>query len=188
MDQAQYFLHEFAEQRRETREKLAQLAKEESKRISLAGALQIDDENLLQRIRALGFDGDTGRIFDILPLIHIAWADGRVQPAEQRMILDILTHRGIQPTDEAWLFVAALLEQPPAQEYMELILRLLRDVLQYNGQNPDTIVDLCLQVASAAGGFLRLTSPVSDDERKALENVAQTLTLDQNKSIQSLLG
>ena len=183
-----YFLEKLAEQRRAKREELELAAKEERVRLKLSEALATDDEALVQRVRALGFDGDSARVFDLLPLIHVAWADGTVQHAERAQILDILTLRGIEPEDEAWIFVSALLEQQPSSEYIQLTLELLRDVLKHSGRNPSSIVEMCANVASAAGGFLGFGSAVSNEERVAIEAISQALQVDEKKSLQSLLG
>lgn len=185
-----YFLEELAEKRREKRDQLARAAKEESTRLSVAGALDIDNPNLIARIRALGFDGDTARVFDILPLIHIAWADGRVQKAEKEAILDILKVRNISPNDEAWLFVAALLEQKPSDEYVELTLSLLRDVLSINGKSIASLVEMSKSVAEAAGGIFgtRFGATTSPEEQAALDTIERILHADQTPAIQSLMG
>lgn len=183
-----YYLEELAEQRRAKREELKLAATEERVRLSVANALELNDETLIARLRALGFDGDTARVFEFLPLLHVAWADGRIQRGERHQILDLLTLRGIKPDDEAWIFVSALLEQRPSEEYMKLTLSLLRDVLTHSGRNPSSIVEMCANIASSAGGFLGIGDPVSEEERIAIDAIARALHVDEQKSLQSLLG
>lgn len=177
-NEERYFLEELADQRREKRQELNRIARETSAKSSVAGALHIDDASLVARIRALGFDGDTARVFDILPLIHVAWADGKVQRRERASILRILTMRGIAHTDEAWIFVEALLDQRPSDEYMQLTLQLLRDVIAHGGKNADTIVELCANVANAAGGLFGFGETMSDDEADAIADIARILGAD----------
>lgn len=188
VNEDRYFLEKLAEKRQTKREELAHVAEEEAKRQSVAGVLSIDDASLAARIRALGFDGDTARVFDLLPLIHVAWADGRIQAAERTQIVELLQLRGIEPNDEAWIFVEALLEQKPSDEYIRLTLSLLRDVLKHSGRTSSSVVELCANVATAAGGFLGLRSAVSEEERLAIDSIARALQGEGTAPIQTLLG
>lgn len=174
----QYFINELADKRKAVRFALEERAREAASRASLAGALSVDDEEVVERVRALGFDGDTGRIFDILPLIYVAWADGRIQAAERASILEVLRIREIAPGSEAWIFTEALLEQRPSQDYMELTLQLLKDVQASNHKQPTTILELCAAIANASGGFFGFTSAINDEENAALEKIAATLGVD----------
>lgn len=170
-----YFLEALANQRQETRQELNRIAREQTAKASVGDVLQVDDASLIARIRALGFDGDTARVFDLLPLVHVAWADGKIQRAERASILRVLTMRGIAQKDEAWIFVEALLEQQPSDEYMQLTLQLLRDVVAHGGKSADTIVELCGNVANAAGGLFGLREAMSDEEASTLAEVAEIL-------------
>ena len=49
-----------------------------------AGELRDEDAargSLSQRIAALGFEGERLKVFDLLPLVHVAWADGSIPAA-----------------------------------------------------------------------------------------------------------
>ena len=186
-NEEQYFLENLAEQRKRVRLELEQNAKEEAQKSGLANALDVQNEDLISRIRALGFDGDTGRLFDLLPLIYVAWADGRIQAAERNSILQILEAKNIEKGSEAWIFAEALLEQKPSQEYMDLTLSLLKDVHALSGESVQSILELATVVAEASGGFLGLTNPISADERDALTKIAGKLQVD-DQTLKTLLG
>lgn len=183
----QYFLNDLADRRREKRAELEKAAREAAAKEALSETLDLNSDALLERVRALGFDGDTGRMFDVLPLIYVAWADGRVQPAERASILEVLRIRDISPDSEAWLFTEALLEQRPSDDYMALTLQLLKDVHAANGHSATTLLELSSAVAEAAGGFLGLTSPVSDDELAVLKKIADKLGVSES-TLQQVLA
>jgi tellurite resistance protein len=123
----------------------------------------------------MGFDADKARVFDLLPLVHVAWADGKVQASERRVILDILAQRGIESDSEAWLLIEALLEQRPSDTFLEETLTLLREVVGGSSVRANNIVELCQKVAAAHGPLFGLFGTVSDDEQKLLQHIAGSL-------------
>jgi tellurite resistance protein len=157
----------FQQRDRELREQLrSQLAK-------AAGELRNDEEagklSLGERISALGFTGERIKIFDLLPLVHVAWADGSVSRKERTTILDVVRARGIQPGTDAFRTVESLLEERPSQEFLDESLAILKEVA--GGARAASIVDLCVQVAGASGGFLNMGT-VSDEERALIAEIA----------------
>lgn len=144
---------------------------------------------LKKRIALLGFEGEAERIFDLLPLVHVAWADGKVQAGERATILNLLRIRGI-PVGEAYQTMEALLEERPSNEYLEESLEVLKEVLD-GKDNPEakkTVVGLCILVAEAAGGLLGLFNPVSKEELAVIEKIAKRLGHDAHAEFQRRLG
>lgn len=128
---------------------------------------------LQERVKALGFEQEAAKIFDLLPLIHVAWADGKIQDAERAMILNVLEIRSLA-RGEAFTTLAALLEKRPSQAYLEESLAVLKDLVADHTIQSKTIVGLCIKVAEAAGGFLGIR-PISTDERSMIERIAKEL-------------
>lgn len=160
----------FQQRERELREQLReQLDK-------AAGELRDDRKNetlsLSDRIAALGFTGEKLKVFDLMPLVHVAWADGSVSRKERTAILDVLRGRGIQPGTEAFRTVESLLEERPSQAFLDQTLAVLKEAV--GGARAANIVDLCVQVAGASGGFLNMGT-VSDEERALIEQIANQL-------------
>lgn len=160
----------FQQRDRELREQLRQqLAK-------AASELRTDAEkakySLAERIGALGFTGDKLKIFDLLPLIHVAWADGSVSRKERATILDVVRARGIAPGTDAFRTVESLLEEKPSQEFLDESLAILKEVV--GNARAASLVDLCVQVAAASGGFLNMGT-VSSEERAMIESIAKSL-------------
>lgn len=135
---------------------------------------QPSEQVLRERIAALGFAGAAAKIFDLLPLVHVAWADGEVQYNERAEIIGLLRVRGI-PLGPAYSTMLALLEEKPSPEYMDESLAVLRDLVERGeSSGGQTIVGQCIAVARAAGGFLGI-DPVSEEEKQAIEYVAGRL-------------
>jgi tellurite resistance protein len=184
-EEESYFKQLEIEQRRKLREKLEQSAHELAEKHAIAKSLETEDLSLAERIKALGFSGDTARVFDLLPLVHVAWADGTVQKGERAAILKILEARGVLSGTEPFQLVESLLEERPSDEYMSESLSVLKELVGRGGPDRD-VVALCEQVASAAGGFLGLGGKVSGEERKLIDEIAGQLGGGVEKVKQSL--
>ena len=115
-------------------------------------------------------------MFDLLPLVHVAWADGAIQKSERAAILRVLELRNVAAGSEGFTLIESLLEERPNDEYMNQSLAVLKELLaQGDGNRGAAIVELCQDVATAAGGFLGLGSKVSGEERELIERIAGEL-------------
>ncbi|MCX4247946.1 TerB family tellurite resistance protein [Paraliomyxa miuraensis] len=169
-----YFKALEIEQRRKLREKLETAAKDLADKQAIADSVKTEDLSVAERIKALGFSGESSKVFDLLPLVHVAWADGSIQKGERAAILRVLEARGVAPGSEGFTLMESLLEERPSDEYMQQSLAVLRELVGNDGRSAE-IVDLCQTVASAAGGFLGLGAKVDDKERALIEEIAQQL-------------
>jgi tellurite resistance protein len=142
----------------------------------IAASLSTSKASVIDRIQAMGFDADKARVFDLLPLVHVAWADGKVQASERRTILNILTTRGIESDSEAWLLIEALLEERPSAAFLDETLDILRDLVGGSHDRAASLVELSIRVAEAHGALFGLLGTVSDEERKVLEHIASALS------------
>jgi uncharacterized tellurite resistance protein B-like protein len=172
-NESRYFLGKNAQRRQELRDKLDLAARRLAEQHGIAKTLELDDPELVERIHALGFNGDSVRIFDLLPLVHVSWADGQVQQNERATIFSILEERGIEPESDASLLMEALLERRPSESFLAESLFLIRSVAGAEGQAG--IVDLCARVADASGGLLGFGAKTSDVERQLIGKVADAL-------------
>ena len=161
-----YFAEKELERRRAQREKLEARAK-------MMEALGTDEPDVAKAIRELGFAPETIEVFYILPLVHVAWADGKITRGERAMIFGALEARGASHdhTDEASQLLASLLEERPGKTFMERSLELLEHI---SGEKVVGMT-MCIKVAESSGGFLGFGDPVSDEEKKAIREIAQHL-------------
>jgi tellurite resistance protein len=114
-------------------------------------------------------------VFALLPLVHISWADGKVQRGERAVILQLCEARGIEPGTRPFLLLESLLEERPSDEFLEETLSLVQQLLAARGESTSDVIDLCHRVADASGGLLGLGARVSEKERALMEHVADTL-------------
>lgn len=171
-DDSEYFAERNSERRAQLRAELDAAAGQLE---GIVGALRLSDQELAERIHALGFTGDSARVFDLMPLVHVAWADGKIQRNERATILAIVDQRGIERDSDAFLLMEALLEQRPSETFLGETLAILQALLDQKPEEGASLVDLCLSVAAASGGLLGLGAKTSAEERELIERVADAL-------------
>ena len=128
---------------------------------------------LQDRVRELGFGEDTAQLVDLLPLVHVAWADGTVHARERARILNVLDVRGI-PKGRPYEVMSALLEKKPSEEYLEESLAVLKELVGNKPSQQKSVVQLCLEVAKATGGFLGMRR-ISKREKEMINRIADAL-------------
>lgn len=134
------------------------------------------DLEVAQRIVRLGFDEDTVKIFDLVPMVHVAWADGEVQGQERAAIEAIMTARGLAQDSPGWIMMEGLLSRPPSAELLAELLEVFRDLVRGDNRRIEVMVDLCVVVAEQHGKLLGLFGdPIDDRERAALGEIATML-------------
>lgn len=185
---AEIFTEDGAEAREQLRVALHESAVTLKRDREALGAVDTSEDALAARVAAMGFVGDARRIFDLLPLVYVAWADGEIQAGERAAIIGLLRVRGI-PLGDAYTMMIALLEKEPSAEYLEESLVLLRALIERgDAAKAKTIVGLCIAVAKAAGGFLGIFNPISKEEKQAIEHIAERLGPRAMAELQRRLG
>ena len=90
------------------------------RRRELAEAAGVEDEELLKDLEFLGYDRSTVALLPLVPLVQMAWADGKVGPKERELILAYAKVRGIEEGTEAHAKLVASLERlPPAENFRQ---------------------------------------------------------------------
>ncbi len=188
-EEERYFRERDAEKREALRKKMAKEGADVEERRKIAATTGAD-MSVVDRIKALGFDGDSARIFDLMPLVAVAWADGKIQKGERAKILGLLDSRGITEDSEAFSTMASMLEQRPDDTFMRETMDALRDVVGDEHDKTASIVDLCIEVAAASGGLLGLGigGKVGDEERQRIGEIAATLGDSAAAAVQKQFG
>lgn len=138
----------------------------------------MNDTEIKQLLESLGASTATWRALAILPLVQVAWADGRVQEAERRLVLKAAAR--IAPGQDCQDLVDGWLSTPPSRAEYARGHTALVALARRGGLEPHTLTDvvgLCEQVAASAGGLFGVAFTVSDSERDALRDIAHALSL-----------
>lgn len=134
------------------------------------------DLAIAERIAKLGFGEHTAKVFDLIPIIHVAWADGVVQKRERLAIYEIMSARGLNESSEGWIMVDGLLASPPSEVLLTELLEVFRDLVRDDRRRIEVMVDLCVVVAEQHGKILGLFGdPIDAKERAALSQIAALL-------------
>jgi hypothetical protein len=149
---------------------------EENALEDLATASGISDEAVLRRLAGLGIRADTLAALTLIPLIEVAWADGKMDAKEREAVLSGAESTGIARESPSYGLLRIWIEDPPApalvDAWTEFISALCREFSEeQRGRLQRNILSRARKVAEAAGGFLGLGSKVSKEESAVLESL-----------------
>jgi hypothetical protein len=160
-------------------ERLRKQADGATARNRLSQRAGLADEELLQRLESLGFSDETVSLLQIVPLVHVAWADGAVSPSASQRVLDASREHGIEERSDAGRQLREWLERRPSDAIVDAALHAIRTALAQQSvsereQRLRTLLEQCVAVADASGGVLGFGS-ISTRERTVLERIRRDL-------------
>ncbi|MBX7053398.1 MAG: TerB family tellurite resistance protein [Pyrinomonadaceae bacterium] len=93
----------------------------------------------------------------VLPLIKVAWADGRITKRERQLIFDSLFDLGVEPTNDNLQMLLKWLELKPEDDFFEASMSKLRSGLEKldrdaRSDKKYSLLSQCTLVAEASGG------------------------------------
>ena len=135
----------------------------------------IQHEELLERLVAMNLGAATVAAFALLPVIEVAWADGRIDDKEKSAVLQASKQAGL--TGQAAEIVEAWLKDRPAKVVFDTWKSYIAAIVQRLGPDEkalmkNELVGRARTVAEASGGFLGLGNRVSQEEQAVLDKVA----------------
>jgi hypothetical protein len=141
----------------------------------------LPEPDLQQALRQLGIDRHTVRAVVLLPLVQVAWADGRVQASERGLILEIATRYGLDEPEREVL--TAWLSRQPTEHSFALARRVLLSLWMRDRQRGEApaslegVLRMCHCVARVAGGLFGLAFTVDRREQQLLVELSESLQL-----------
>jgi len=123
----------------------------------------MDDEEVLDKLLDLGVSADTISALSLVPLVEVAWADGKVQQREREAILQAAHGKGIEKETPACDLLTAWLAKKPDAKLLDAWVAYVGalDTQLTKGQLAilkRQVVDRAQLVARVAGGILGLMS------------------------------
>jgi hypothetical protein len=136
----------------------------------------ITNDEVLSRLVELDIKPETVAALATIPLIEVAWADGKIDPKERKAVLAHVNARGIAPGSiehdllERWLIHRP---EPSLLKAWQAYLRGLCERLTHEEQEllKEELLRNTTAIARAAGGFLGI-GRVSKEEKEVLELLA----------------
>ena len=137
----------------------------------------ISDEHLIDELTKAGFGADAARALVFVPLIQMAWADGRVQDEERQMIEKLAQQRAIEPDSEAMGLITRWMSAEPRDEkYLQAktLLEPMVDEINRAG-HPELgtwILSAAEKVAEATGGLFGFGAKISKEEKELMKEIS----------------
>ena len=153
---------------------------EGERRKMLREVVKIRDEAFLNRLVALGLGPGTALAVSLIPLIFVAWADGKLEDREREVILTAARERGVTGDRIASELLKNGLSRPPDSRLLSLWKAYVGRLwgcftADERWQMRSNALRSAREVAEAAGGILGLTSKISAEERRVLEDLEKML-------------
>jgi hypothetical protein len=148
-------------------------------RQGLSEELNVADERILAALEELGFTREVLVLLHIVPLVQVAWSDGKISGAERRKIVEVAAARGIVPGTPAYERLENLLAERPPDEGFEACLRVIHAMFATLPAEQRRAVETDLPafahaVARASGGVLGIGA-VGAEEQAVLDRIAREL-------------
>lgn len=165
----------FRDQDQQLLEKMkAELTAEED-RSSLISATGIDDVEVINQLMEHGVSVQTLAGIGLIPLVAVAWADGKMEDKEREAVLKAATESGIGPDHASYTLISGWLNDRPADSLLASwkdYVGALKSTLDQSAvdQIKRSVIDRAKRVADSAGGFLGIGS-TSNVEQQVLEEL-----------------
>jgi len=170
----------FHRKEKELKEKLRQRRAAEAQMSELAEATGNPNEEVLKTLQELGYTRDTVALFHYVPLLHVAWADGKVSRQERELIVEAARTHGISEGSAADKQLSDWIDNRPSEEFFEQTLRIMGALLDTTPRADGTVgsqgmLDEAKRLAEASGGILGFGSKISPEEQALLDRIAAAL-------------
>lgn len=135
----------------------------------------ITSDELLEKLIAMNLGASTVAAFGLLPVIEVAWADGRVDDKEKSAVLEASKQAGL--TGSSAEIVEEWLKNAPAKAVFDTWKTYIQAISSKLGADErvlmkNEVVGRARKVAEASGGFLGLGNHVSKEEQAVLDKIA----------------
>jgi hypothetical protein len=168
----------FAEQDAILRRRLGEVDETRTRKQTLSAASGIKDEAVLDKLLGQNVTGATIVALSLVPLVAMAWADGRLDDKERTAILSAAEQAGLDKQHPSYqLFEGWLARKPPpelaatSQEYVSALSATLPDDCRHTLKSE--ILGQARTVAEVAGGFMGLGNKASTVEMAVLGELEQ---------------
>jgi tellurite resistance protein len=140
------------------------------------------DDELRAELAYLGLNERSFRAIALLPLVEVAWADRTIQDQEKQKIIQIARGHKLLTRNGAEVLKAWLSERP-APETFARGRKLLVALAHHEGtiakdmppEALETVLELCVHVAEAAGGLFGVFWTTSGAEKSAIRAIGRAI-------------
>ena len=149
-------------------------------------------DRLHASLKHLGINDSNYKVLKLLPLLYVAWADGRVEPAQEERLLDLAhNYFAIGPYGEQLL--KRWIAERPTKEYIReglhdlLLLARAPDDWGFELDELHGLLAFAEAIARTTAEAMDQPTAVDPAEEQALRDIARELRIDDGKSWAALL-
>jgi hypothetical protein len=160
----------FAKHNRELLEKLRQKTDAATRRQELIEVSGIHNEALLDELVNLGLDAGSLAALSLVPLLRVAWADGKVQPRERAALLEAAGKSGLEAGSPAQELLMSWIDSEPDTRLFQAWKDYVKAL--HGAVSEDSVLALRTEVlgrakaiARAAGGILGVGGTLGSEQR-----------------------
>ncbi len=155
---------------------LRSTARASTPRDRLAAASGIANLALLDQLLKLDISAGTWVSLSLVPLVDVAWADGKIEERERRAVLSAAEGNGVALGSPSHALLEMWLHQRPDPSLVDSWHAYIRELCQQLDRDArlslrDELLSRARKVAEAAGGILGV-GRVSDTEKGVLSRLA----------------
>ncbi len=153
----------------------------------------VKDENLLNQLRSYGYDAGAMKLLHLVPILYVAWSDGKIDAAERETLLALAELRGVTPGTPLYDRVVARLETKPSEHEFEVALEAVSQMIaalpaDKSDAAKSDIVSYSTSIASLSRKLLGLGPAIDAKERELLEKISKKLTSPRQTAANKLVG
>lgn len=146
----------------------------------LREVVKIRDDAFLNRLVALGLGPETALAVTLIPLVFVAWADGKLDDREREAVLEAARERGVTADRIARQLLKDSLAHKPDPRLLSLWKAYVSRLwgcftADERWRMRSNLLRAAREVAESAGGILGLTSKISAEERRVLGDLEKFL-------------
>jgi len=140
-------------------QKLMESLKQELKKDDLACACGIKDPEVIESLVNANISAETITALSLVPLIAVAWADGKIAPEERDAICSATESVGIEPDSICRQLLDAWLTEAPGPELVEAWKGYVQALAVSSSSSAietlrNDVLEQTREIAAAAGGIL----------------------------------
>lgn len=172
--------HFFAQMDQQLLEKLRSEQTTTETAASIMKVTGITDESVATELAKVGITIETLTAFRLVPMVMVAWADGRVEESERDAILQAAEKAGIDPAEPAMAMLTTWTRKRPSSDLFEAWKHYCKSLsTSLNGTQLEVLrkelVEQASKVAQASGGVLGFGS-ISASEKAVIDSINAALS------------
>jgi hypothetical protein len=157
-------------------ERLHHLEKMKKTKEAIAVVSGITDEDVLQKLVELGIGPETVASLALVPLIAVAWADGKIDEEEKAAVLKAASESFVSRDSPDYDVLQQWMEHKPNPRLLEAWRHYIKGLCEKLTKHQRTalkknFIGHARQVAETTGGFLGLGNKTSKQEKEMLEKL-----------------